>query len=147
MKTFHSILIAGTIVLFAAGCSSPGDDAEAQLRQLVDSDSQSNIKLVSFSQKEGREAKISTDEDYVVTFEAKIEIENTGTWVRDADGNRFRFSTQQRSGGGMADLLGSIQNEVPVQQGQQIMINGTMTGSKTENGWKFGLTSERIMSN
>ena len=89
----------------------------------------------------------SSGENYVVTFNATIEAEADGTWIRDADGNRFHFSTQQRPQNGLGGLFGSLQGEVTVHQGQAIAINGTMIGEKTGGGWEFTLTTARITSN
>jgi hypothetical protein len=136
----------GLLVWHKSGFSGFGHVAEAReaLEKLVDGESNGQIKLTDFHELSAGPARIYGPNDYVVSFEAKLLIGSTGTWLCGAEHTHFGFTARPATS---FNFFGSVVNgPIGVHEGQVINIEGTLLGEKVNDEWVFSLTEERIAS-
>lgn len=75
------------LALIVVGCSPSSSivrDAEKAFRTVVDSESKGQIKLVSFTKKDGRKIEVAGVQGYELLYDAEIKFESDGTWITSA---------------------------------------------------------------
>lgn len=152
MKTLKFLAQVGMAIVCAvlmAGCnSSPSaNDAGNVLRQKIDSESQGQIKLVSFKKTDGQLSVVNAVKIYELDYEAEIEFQTDGTWFKGMQGMGFGFSTQQATAGSMAAFANQMVNGgINVHHGDRVKIAGVMLGDKKESGWVFEIGDSHLVS-
>jgi hypothetical protein len=138
-------LISGFLM---AGCSSSpsAGDAEQVLRQQIDSESNGQIKLVSFRKTDGQKQVVNGVQLYELDYEAEIEFETDGTWLSDIGGGQgisFKLLTgADRPTTNLGQFGEMPYSPKDVHRGSRAKISGVMEGEKKESGWKLEVGSK-----
>jgi hypothetical protein len=131
------------------GCSADNTAAEAALRQEIEGQSHGNIKLVSFTKMNGESMNAGGLEMRQIDYAAKIEFEHRGTWLSGGWPGKlvYNFTTEvQKPQTATMSLLNSIDAPVGVSQGSHAEIQGTMQGTKKDNGWEFQTSASSLIT-
>jgi hypothetical protein len=153
MSAFQRFSVSVLCLLLFVACSPSLDEAKQALQQRITSQSEGRIKLVSFAVKEVNEFQAAGVQKRRIRYAAQIEFEENGLWSRGV-GNEslhFAFSPNPRREDGystpnshkteaIADqMMKDLQGERQMTKGDVTRIVGVMTGTKSENGWKYEL--------
>jgi uncharacterized surface anchored protein len=145
MNTWCRILLACLVAALLAGCTSQTDEAEQSLRQKIMTDSEGCMALVSFKKTDGQALETDGVKGYKLTYEAQIQMQRSGIWLRGLDETSFRFSTNQPDAGSWNAFGNTMQNGLAVRVDQIVKVTGTLTGEKSENGWQFHISEQHYI--
>ena len=149
MKSGIALVATYAWVLFIAGCSPSLDEAKLVLQQRVASQSLGHIKLVSFTRTDVQEFQVKGVQDCRISYAGEIEFDHNGVWSRWAGNGSllsFEFSPNglRWAKGDVAVAINDLQGDRQMSEGDRIKIIGAMTGTKSENGWRYELSQSRI---
>jgi hypothetical protein len=148
MKFSYAALIIAISCL--SGCSAPDKTAaETALRQEIESQSNGNIKLISFSKTDGQSMDVGGLQMRQINYTAQIEFAQNGTWLSGGWPGKlvYNFTTKISTSQSVSTrLLESMDLPVRVSEGGHAQIKGTMTGTKKDNGWQFETSESSLVS-
>lgn len=151
MKTYKLttlLVLAMGIWNFCLADSSPSPaDGEKALRQQIDSDSQRQIKLVSFKKTDGLMSVSDGVQNYELDYGAEIEFQANGTWFKGMQGVSFGFSAQQASQGSWAAFANqNVNGGITVHSSDRAKLSGNIQFIKKESGWTIVSGDCRVVS-
>jgi len=113
------------------------------LQQQITSQSKGHIKLVSFEITEVREFRTAGLPGRRISYAAEVEFDHSGLWSIGV-GNKtlgFEFSPNNplMAKGDIAEVMKDMQGNRQMCKGERSRFVGVMTGTKSENAWKYEL--------
>jgi hypothetical protein len=135
------VLSALCLPLFV-GCSPSLDEARQVLQQRITTQSQGHIKLVSFRKTDLQEFQVKGVPGRRLRYAAEVEFAHRGIWSGWAGMEclSFEFSPNDRSEqGNVAEIIDDLRGNRQMYEGDRIRIAGVMTGTKSDQHWRYDL--------